>query len=360
MKKALVISIFFITLSSIGQNTNSIFALLEDEKYLKNDVFIGASLNHFQLNGPIENIFLSEFRYLTPANAFKQTRIHPKPNVWKWDKCNDFLEFANKHKLTLRIHGPISPQASKWAKDDSRTKEELKSVMEDYFTALCKRINNENTVRWMDVVNETVLRDGRWFKEKPGISNWENPWTQIGLTAEEIPIYILRAFEIATQHAPNVKLVYNQNGGMEKIMWDKVISTIKLLKSKGLRVDAIGWQAHLRYDKFSDDDLNQLSSLIDWAHENNMEFHITELNLWVKEENFDKKEVKNWQADTYSEIYELALSKKQNGPVVINHWGLLDRKGNNQLNKNILSLYDNQFNPNLALERLRNVLENQK
>ena len=30
-----------------------------------------------------------------------------------------------------------------------------------------------------------------------------------------------------------------------KKMWDKVISTIKLLKSKGLRVDAIGWQAHL-------------------------------------------------------------------------------------------------------------------
>ena len=91
-----------------------------------------------------------------------------------------------------------------------------------------------------------------------------------------------------------------------------------------------------------------------------MEFHITELNLWVKEENFDKKEVKNWQADTYSKIYELALSKKLNGSVVINHWGLLDRKGNNQLNKNILSLYDNQFNPNLALERLRNVIVNQK
>ena len=138
MKKVLVISIFFIDLLSFAQNTKPIFALLEDEKYLKNDVFIGASLNHFQLNGPVENIFLSEFRYLTPANAFKQTRIHPKPNIWKWDKCNDFLEFANKHKLTLRIHGPISPQSSKWAKDDSRTKEELKSVMEDYFTAFAK------------------------------------------------------------------------------------------------------------------------------------------------------------------------------------------------------------------------------
>ena len=66
-----------------------------------------------------------------------------------------------------------------------------------------------------------------------------------------------------------------------------------------------------RYDKFSDDDLNQLSSLIDWAHENNMEFHITELNLWVKEENFDKNEVKNWQADTYSKFMNLLFQKNK-------------------------------------------------
>ena len=41
------------------------------------------------------------------------------------------------------------------------------------------RLNDEKTVKWMDVVNETVLRNGEWFKEKPGDSAWENPWTQM-------------------------------------------------------------------------------------------------------------------------------------------------------------------------------------
>ena len=84
----------------------------------------------------------------------------------------------------------------------------------------------------MDVVNETVLRNGNWFK-KPGDSSWENPWTQIGFNEDGIPLYIIKAFEIANRYAPNVKLVYNHNGGMEKPMWLKVINTIKYLRNLG-------------------------------------------------------------------------------------------------------------------------------
>ena len=67
----------------------------------------------------------------------------------------------------------------------------------------------------MDVVNETISRDGEWFAEKPGFKKWENPWTQIGLNDDGIPIYIIKAFEIANKYAPNISLVYNQHGGME-------------------------------------------------------------------------------------------------------------------------------------------------
>ncbi|GIR98034.1 MAG: hypothetical protein CM15mP101_04040 [Flavobacteriaceae bacterium] len=54
---------------------------------------------------------------------------------------------------------------------------------------------------------------------------WENPWTQIGLNDDGFPIYIVKAFEIANKYAPNVKLVYNHNGGMERKMWEKVLET---------------------------------------------------------------------------------------------------------------------------------------
>ena len=49
-------------------------------------------------------------------------------------------------------------------------------------------------------------------------SNWFNQ--------DSIPKYIVKAFEIANQYANNVKLVYNHNGGMEKIMWKKIMETI--------------------------------------------------------------------------------------------------------------------------------------
>ena len=132
----------------------------------------------------------------------------------------------------------------KWVKDDERTKEELTLILDEYFIELCKKVNKESVVRWMDVVNETVLRNGSWFAEKPGNTKWENPWTQIGINEDGYPKYIVRAFEIANKHAPNVKLVFNHNGGMEKVM-GKGYRNYCLFESKGLRVDAIGWQAHL-------------------------------------------------------------------------------------------------------------------
>ena len=78
----------------------------------------------------------------------------------------------------------------------------------------------------MDVVNETILPDGSWFGPKPGTNRWENPWLTMGLDENGFPKYIVKAFEISTKYAPNVKLVYNQNAGMQKPMWDRLKETI--------------------------------------------------------------------------------------------------------------------------------------
>ena len=343
------------TISS--QNNNNIKNIIEEFNYSKDSFFIGASLNHFQLNTEIEKIFLKEFNYLTPANSFKQTVIHPKPDVWRWNRYNDFINFANENNLFVRVHGPISPQSSKWVKDDLRTKEELSNILEEYLTELCKKVNKEKSVKWMDVVNETVLRNGNWFAEKPGNNQWENPWTQIGINDDGFPKYIVKSFEIANKNAPNVKLVYNHNGGMEKVMWEKIMETITYIKSKGLRIDAIGWQAHLRTNSLSNEDLEYLDYLIEWAHKNNLEFHITELNLWVKEENPNLDSVQNIQSELYEKIINKMISKKNNGVVALNFWGMKDRKGAHKLNRNILSIYDQSLIPNPALNTIKRTLK---
>jgi GH35 family endo-1,4-beta-xylanase len=352
--KYLICFLVFFSIQLFGQDNYSIKNIIRE--YPKDSFFVGGTLNHAELNSKIEKLFLKEFNYLTPENASKQTAIHPSPGVWKWKKHDDFIKFANKNNLKVRIHGPISPQASKWAKNDSRTKEELLTNLEEFFTALCKRVNDEPNVIWMDVVNETVLRNGNWFSEKPGDSSWENPWTQIGFNKDGIPLYIIKAFEIANRYAPNVKLVYNHNGGMEKPMWLKVVDTIEYLRNLGLRVDGLGWQGHLRNKGLDKEDLIFFSQIIDWTHQMGMEFHVTELNFWLRNENPKSLLINNIQSVSYSNIINTLISKRNNGVVTLNHWGLIDKSKSGNFPSYTLSLYDSELNPKQALYSIKKSL----
>lgn len=326
---------------------------LKDGKLL-----VGATLNYHELGTKKEELFLNDFKYLTPANAAKQSAIHPTPNAWRWDKINDFIDFADKNDLVVRLHGPISPQASKWAKADHRTPKELERNLTEFATAFSKRFNNEPSVKWMDVVNETILSNGTWFGPKPGTDKWENPWLQIGLDENGYPLYILKAFEIATKYATNLKLVYNQNSGMDDALWDKLKKTILYLRSKGYRVDGIGWQGHLllgaKREDFVDNidrTMEKLSALIDWAHQNNLEFHVTELDYLVKDDSELESE-KKIQKEVYQKIVDVLKSKVKNGVVTLNLWdlGVRHNKGKGEFQ----SIYDKNLNPTPAYEVIHN------
>ncbi len=312
--------------SKIINDGKSIKQLLS-ESYNTDSVFIGATLNHSQLNTSVSDLFLKEFTYSTPENCAKQQKIHPKPNKWDWSQLDDYLKFCEENKITVRLHGPISPQVSKWAKKDSRTAKELERNMTEYLLALSQRYNNHKAVRWMDVVNETVGRDGDWFKDKPGVDQWENPWVKMGYDKLGVPLYITKAFEIANKNAPNISQVYNQHGGMEPKMWERVKRTILYLRNQGYRVDGIGWQAHLKSSEtlmLDEESLNFLSELIDWAHEHQLEFHVTEIDYKLLDNNNSSEALKK-QSKAYSNVLRTLLSKRKTGVVTFNTWGMVDK-----------------------------------
>lgn len=333
---------------------NNIFAQVSKARIENQKLLVGATLNYRELGTVKESLFLKNFTYITPANAAKQTKVHPKPNVWDWSAIDEFIAFAEKNALQVRLHGPISPQASRWAKTDTRTAAELEKNMVEFATAFAKKFNNVAVVKWMDVVNETILSDGNWFGPKPGVDQWENPWLQMGLDENGYPKYILKAFEIATKHATNIQLVYNQNSGMDEVMWDKVKETILYLRSKGYRVDGVGWQAHLllgakRKDfvKNTDATMKKLANLIDWAHANDLAFHVTELDYLVK----PGKELSSerlLQKRVYQAIVDVLLEKSKNGVVTLNLWdlGVRHKEGVGDFQ----SIYDKNFKPTPAFE----------
>ena len=343
-------------------NTQSDIPMKNLVKTSNKKIHIGATLNHHELGGKKEELFLKDFTFLTPANAAKQQRVHPKPGVWQWDRIEEFLEFSKTHNLTVRIHGPISPQASKWVKEDDRTAQELEEVMIEFMTASAKRYNEEPSVKYMDVVNETILPDGRWFGPKSGTDSWENPWLSMGMDENGFPKYIVKAFEIATRYAPNVKLVYNQHAGMQKLMWDKVKKTILYLRGKGLRVDGIGWQGHLKLNRTTGDfivktdkALRDLSDLIDWAHANDLDFHVTELDYKVTDKSNLKEEFET-QADIYEKIINVLKSKLNSGVVTLNLWDMGERFKKPAIY--FQSIYDTNYNPTPSYYIIKNILEN--
>ena len=96
------------------------FKKIVSDNYSSNSFKFGATLNNYQLNTNVEELFLKEFTYTTPENSFKQTIVHPEPGVWNWDRVDAFLDFAKSKNIEVRAHGPIGPQSSKWAKEVGR------------------------------------------------------------------------------------------------------------------------------------------------------------------------------------------------------------------------------------------------
>ena len=339
-----------------GKITDSFKKIMSDE-YNTDTFKFGATLNFYQFNSNVEDLFLKEFDYVVAENSFKQTIVHPEPDQWNWERVDAFLDFANKNNVQMRVHGPIGPQSSTWAKTDSRTNEELIKNYEEFLTELCKKINNENNVKWMDVVNETIDKNANWTIEKAG-TGYQNPWTQIGENEDGIPLYIIRSFEIAKEHAPNISLVFNQHQGMQPLMWDKVKETILYLKNKGLRIDGLGWQAHLRDNvilSLNKEQFDYLLSLIDWAHENDLDFHITEIDYRMTGDPPNNSEYER-QANGYANIAKALIAKRNNGVVTFNTWGVYDK--NEVSDHEYKYIYDSNLNPKKAVDLLKSSLKN--
>lgn len=299
-----------------------------------------------------------EFSYVTPENDFKQSTIHPEPGEWNWEPADNWVEQSAREKQLLRIHGPISPQCSSWIEEDDRTPEELKVMMTEFMTELCKRYDHYEHVKWMDVVNETVMEDGSWHGPKKGVDGWECPWTAIGFDQSHPlnpPLYIKLAFEIANRHAPNTEQIINQHGGMEEAPWEKIKALVLYLRERNLRVNGIGWQAHVYvgWEK-EEGNLERLGALIDWAHQHKLSFHITEQNVWLTEEERSLEA----QAATFAAIMKVLLEKRESGEVTWNVWNISDRDAWRQDQMQEGCLFDRNYQAKPAYYALQKLLEN--
>jgi len=296
------------------------------DRYWDGSIIIGGTTGAWLLNSSTGEILDREFSYVTPENDFKQSSIHPDNSSWSWWQADEWVDHIAENEQVLRMHCPIGPQCSYWAMDDERTAGELDTNMRVFLDTVCKKYNGTPGFEYMDVVNETVI-NGSWHTEDGGIpGSWECPWYIIGLDTHNVPVYIVNAFKICDSLAPDIKLIYNHHEHPENTAsWNLIKETVLYLKGLGLRVDGIGWQAHVDVGWESESRLNDLRNLIDWAHSNDLEFHVTEASVWIKTE--DPEEGYDAQGVTYRSILDVLLEKRAGGKVGWNLWNIDDRRG---------------------------------
>lgn len=338
--------------------------------------------------------FFDEVSYNTPENCFKQQVVNRKDggsnDVWNSAEYEYFIKQARKYNQVLRAHCPISPQCNGWACDDSRKPHELETALKNFMTKMSIEVEkNKDVVLWMDVVNEVfsgsrqkgIGYDGKhkeneviyeyydWFGPKKGRAPWENPWTQIGFETVtyngetfEMPKYIRMAFEIANQFAPNVKKVWNSHGReLRTKSMHNLQRSVSYIRSLGLKVDAVAWQAHLNlgWEK-KKENVENLQKMITWCHENGLEFHISELDIIVAEGKDEKcmnqkalEETREQQAATLGAIFEVFLKNQGKGAVGFNCWTLIDHYHGGTT---FASIFDKDLKPTPAYYKMKELL----
>lgn len=349
-------------MNSIPDEEMSLKQIIE-KYYADRNFTLGAASKEAYLgkDTALLKVWTKEFHYNTPENYSKQIKIYPYPGAeWGDSTMLQYIELARKNNQVIRLHSPISPQCSGYIMDDERTGEEMRTHLIDFTTRFYKEIENySDVVLWCDVVNETLVagqitgcgyfgendkdvvtyKVGDWFGPRDGYT-WENPWTKLGFDEVmfegdtiTIPKYIPLAFKIATENAPNVKLVFNQDGNtMDLGLWKKMFQTIRYMRTQGLRVDVVAYQCHVALGWEKDTvNLENLQKVIDMAHENNLEFHISELDVMVEQhiepflkDNAEHQALRKAQAETVGAIVEVCLKNIDKGVSGINFWTMAE------------------------------------
>ena len=108
-------------------------------------LLVGGTISSPLLGTSAESVINREFRFITPANAFKQTAVHPEPGKWNWKKADMWVDRCEERGEIMRLHACVGPQCSAWVEEDDRKSEELRLIMEQYVRGVCKRYADRKT-----------------------------------------------------------------------------------------------------------------------------------------------------------------------------------------------------------------------
>jgi endo-1,4-beta-xylanase len=197
----------------------------------KNDFLIGTALNSTQIeekDAIAAKLIPQQFNAATPENIMKSEIIHPAWDKYNFELPDKLIAYGKKHNIKINAHTLIwHSQLPAYVKHIQNA-DSLKMFFENHITTVASRYDGK-VYSW-DVVNEALNEDGTLrnsiFLQKLGAN------------------YIVEAFRLAQQAAPNTQLYYNDYNIEQPEKRAGAINIIKKIQAAGVRIDGVGIQGH--------------------------------------------------------------------------------------------------------------------
>jgi endo-1,4-beta-xylanase len=202
----------------------------------------GAGSGSFR-NPAYARLLEADCSILVPENEMKWQAIRPSPTAYDFADFDGQVAFAKARGMAMRGHTLLWHRPRwmpKWAETydyGANPASEAARLLTDHINTVCARYRG--TINSYDVVNETVMEDGTLAATALSKA--------MGGT---LPLVDL-AFHTAREQAPGAQLVYNDymswEPGNEKHR-NGVLKLLEGFKARGVPVDALGLQSHIRID----------------------------------------------------------------------------------------------------------------
>ena len=238
-----------------------------------------------------------QYNLVTAENGCKWSATEPQENKFDFTQCDYIYYFAKNNSMIFRGHnlcwGVYNPN---WLTQGGFSPDQLKQILQNHITTVMQHYSENNAYSW-DVVNEAVSDS-----PSPGNIYKTNVWYPA------IPDYVDLAFQYAKQANPDTKLFYNDYNILMDSTWmktksDTVYQMIKNMTSKGIKVDGIGFQAHVKASMYP---LNYDSIVSNFQRfaDLGLEIHVTEMDV------SDPQNDQTLQANMYNTVLRACRAVK--------------------------------------------------
>lgn len=285
-------------------------------------LILGAAAAPSHLDEPdYASTLAQQFSQLEPENQMKFQIVHPRAgsdtSAYDFAPADRLVTFANQHDMLVRGHCLVwHQQIAEWVKSGISTKNYdshvLNDILQNHISTVMQHFAGK--VWAWDVVNEAFNDDGSlrstiWY-DSPGI----------GFSGKGTA-YIEQAFRWARAADPTAKLFYNDyDAEAVNSKSDAIYAMAKDFQTRGVPLDGIGFQAHLKLAFNRPETLKSFAANLKRFSDLGLEIHITELDVAL-----DADDPSNLaaQGELYSKVTEICL---QNPACrVLQTWGFTDK-----------------------------------